>query len=140
MRYVVFLVAISFSWLLRSQTVRIDIYSSDVLEMENLAFVNPFRELDNGAFSYFTPLKYVYRIEVDLSSGKTLIRHGLDAEIEFKISVNETTITLMNTTGLDGIMCSLIPGNEKVAVFWANTEFNFVRYAVAKDFVVTYPN
>ena len=140
MKNLFFVITMLFSGLVYSQTVRIDIYSSDVLEMEGLAFVNPFRELDNGAFSYFTPLKYVYHIDVDLSSGKTLIRHGLDAEIEFKISVNETTITLMNTTGLDGIMCSLIPGNEKVAVFWVNTEFNFVRYAVAKDFVVTYPN
>jgi ABC-type transport system involved in multi-copper enzyme maturation permease subunit len=140
MRYVVILVVISFSWLLKSQTVRIDIYSSDMLEMENLAFVNPFRELDNGAFSYFTPFKMVYHIDVDLSSGKTLIRHGFDQEIEYKVSVNETTIILMEPSGLGGIMCSLIPGNEKVAVFWVYTEFNFVRYAVAKDFVVTYPN
>lgn len=140
MKNLFFVIAMFFVGLVYNQTVRIDIYSSDVLEMEGLTFVNPFRELDNGAFSYFTPFKKVYHIDVDLSSGKTLISHGYDQEIEYKVSVNETTITLIESTGLGGIMCSLIPGNEKVAVFWVNTEFNFVRYAVAKDFVVTYPN
>jgi hypothetical protein len=140
MKTLFFIVAIFFTGLIYSQTVRIDIYSSDILEMETLKLIDPFRELDNGAYSYLSQHKSVYHIEIDLSSGKTFISHKYDQELVFTILINGNTITLMNSNGLDGIICDFTLGYEKVALFWTNTEFNMVRYGVAKEFAVTYPN